>query len=75
MIFKKQYNNFAYYPYVVVMGFLPFILSKFYVFIMTRFRYFVIDNIYFIFLFTILAVFGLLQVVSNMPFKQQPVSV
>ena len=71
-LFKKQYRDVTYYPYIIIMVAMPFILSKFYVFIMTRFRYFVIDNIYLIFLTTIIAVFFLLNKISSMPFKYQP---
>ncbi len=72
MIYKKLYRDFTYYPYVLLLAVAPFSLSWFYVFIMSRFRYFVIDNIYLIFLTTVVAVFFLFNMVSNMPFKYQP---
>lgn len=72
MIYKKLYRDFTYYPYVLLLAVAPFSLSWFYVFIMSRFRYFVIDNIYLIFLTTVIAVFFLFNKVSNIPFKYQP---
>jgi cellulose synthase/poly-beta-1,6-N-acetylglucosamine synthase-like glycosyltransferase len=71
LIYKKLYNDFTYYPYILILAVAPFTLSWFYVFIMSRFRYFVIDNIYLIFLTTVIAVFFLFNIVSNIPFKHQ----
>lgn len=70
LLYKKQYQNINYYPYIIIITILPFILSRFYVFIMTRFRYFIIDNIYFIFFTTIITVFFLLNKISSIPFNE-----
>lgn len=69
LIYKKQYKNTKYYVFYLALIILPYLLSLFYTFIMSKFRYVVINNFYFIFVITILAIIGLFQII--IPFKEQ----
>ena len=72
LIFKKQFRDLNYYPFIISILVLPFALNSFYIFIMNRFRHFIIDNIYFVFFSTIIIIIGIFQFVSNIPFREQP---
>jgi len=66
---KRQYTSFKFYPFIISVLLLPFILSKIYVFVMNRFRFFVINNIYLIFFTIIIFLMWLFEYISYLPFS------
>lgn len=68
-IFKKQFREIKMYVFFVTILFMPYILDKYYAFIMRTFRHFKLDNVYFIFITTMLFVISILNFTSKLPFR------
>jgi hypothetical protein len=67
-IFKKQFREIKMYVFFATILFMPYILDKYYAFIMRTFRHFKLDNVYLIFIVTMLFVIGILNFTSKLPF-------
>ena len=48
---------------------MPYMLDKYYAFVMGIFKHIKLDNIYFIFIVTMLSVIGILNFTSKLPFN------
>lgn len=68
-IFKKQFREIKMYVFFATILFMPYILDKYYAFIMRTFRHFKLDNVYFIFITTMLFVISILNFTSKLPFR------
>jgi|TARA_B110000261_G_C13055745_1_gene346072 hypothetical protein len=68
-IFKRQFRQIKMYIFFATILIMPYILDKYYAFIMGIFKHIKLDNIYFIFIVTMLSVIGILNFTSKLPFN------
>lgn len=68
-IYKKQFRKIKFYIFFATILMFPYLLNKYYGFIMRTFRHFKLDNVYFIFVITMVSVISLLTFISKVPFN------
>ena len=67
-IVKKQFRNAYIYVFLFTIILMPYALDKYYAFIMRTFKHIKLDNVYFIFIITMLSVIYILNYTSKLPF-------
>ena len=70
-LYKKQYHHFDYYPFIISILLLPFLLDYFYEYLMNNFKYFTINNFYFIFFTLFVLIIFSFQKMSTSPFSSE----
>tara|TARA_Y100000590_G_C15647500_1_gene987449 strand:+ start:604 stop:1377 length:774 start_codon:yes stop_codon:yes gene_type:complete len=68
-LYKKQYQHFDFYPFIISMSLFPFILNYFFSFLINNFKYFTINNFYLIFLILFVIIILLFEKMSTNPFN------
>ena len=66
---KSQFRKIKMYVFFLTVLIMPYLLNKYYTFIMSTFKHFKLDNVYFIFILTIISLISLLNFVSKLPFN------
>jgi hypothetical protein len=67
-LYKKQYYNAAYYPFIVLILVTPFIMHKFYELAFSNIKHAKINNLFFIYFVIIISLFFIFNFLSNLPF-------
>ncbi len=68
-LFKSQFKKIKIYIFYLTILLMPYLLNKYYAFIMRTFRHFKLDNVYFIFIITMISVISILNFTSKLPFN------
>jgi len=68
-IYKKQFRKIKFYIFFATILMFPYLLNKYYGFIMRTFRHFKLDNVYFIFVVTMMSAISFLTFISKFPFN------
>ena len=66
---KSQFRKIKMYVFFLTVLLMPYLLNKYYTFIMGTFKHFKLDNVYFIFILTIISLISLLNFASTLPFN------
>lgn len=67
-LYKKQFRNAAYYPFIVLILATPFIMHKFYELAFSNIKHAKINNLFFIYFVIIISLFFIFNFLSNLPF-------
>ena len=71
-LYKKQFKNIAYYPFIVLILVSPFIMHKFYDLAFSNIKHAKINNLFFIYFVIIISLFFIFNFLSNLPFSNIP---
>ena len=67
-IYKKQYYDASYYPFIILIITVPFIMHKFYELAFSNIKHAKINNLFFIYFIIIITLFFIFNFLSNLPF-------
>ena len=67
-LYKKQYYDASYYPFIILITVVPFIMHKFYELVFSNIKHAKINNLFFIYFVVIISLFFIFNFLSNLPF-------
>ena len=67
-LYKKQYYDASYYPFIILIIVVPFIMHKFYELVFSNIKHAKINNLFFIYFVVIISLFFIFNFLSNLPF-------
>ena len=67
-LYKKQFRNASYYPFIVLILVTPFIMHKFYELVFSKIKHASVNNLFFIYFIIIISLFFIFNFLSNLPF-------
>lgn len=68
-LYKKQYNNASYYPFIVLILVTPFLLHKSYELVFSNLKHAKVNNLFFIYFVLIISLFFIFNFLSKLPFS------
>ena len=69
-LYKKQFHNASYYPFIILIIVAPFITHKFYELTFSKIKHASINNLFFIFFIVIVSLFFVFNFLSKLPFNK-----
>ena len=69
-LYKKQFHNASYYPFIILIIVAPFLTHKIYELAFSKIKHASINNLFFIFFIVIVSLFFVFNFLSNLPFKK-----
>ena len=67
-LYKKQFRNAAYYPFIILILVTPFIMHRFHEFAFSNIKHAKVNNLFFIYFVIIISLFFIFNFLSNLPF-------
>ena len=68
-LYKKQFNNASYYPFIVLILVTPFLLHKSYELVFSNLKHAKVNNLFFIYFVLIISLFFIFNFLSKLPFS------
>ena len=68
-LYKKQFNNPSYYPFIVLILVTPFLLHKSYELVFSNLKHAKVNNLFFIYFVLIISLFFIFNFLSKLPFS------
>ena len=68
-LYKKQFNNASYYPFIVLILVTPFLLHKSYELVFSNLKHAKVNNLFFIYFVLIISLFFIFNFLSKLPFR------
>lgn len=68
-LYKKQFNNASYYPFIVLILVTPFLLHKSYELVFSNLKHAKVNNLFFIYFVLIISLFFIFNFLSNLPYS------
>ena len=69
-LYKKQFHNASYYPFIILIIVAPFLTHKIYELAFSKIKHASVNNLFFIFSIVIVSLFFVFNFLSNLPFKK-----
>lgn len=68
-LYKKQFNNASYYPFILLILVTPFLLHKSYELVFSNLKHAKVNNLFFIYFVLIISLFFIFNFLSKLPFS------